>query len=175
MCGTLVAQPMPGSHDMVFIENGFPSDGGRNGIVRIDPDGELVALLERGSGDFGQIHHDLTAIDDERVLFLRGRRNELILRGGANVYPAEVERVLLEHDDVAEAAVMGVADRRLGERVVAAVVLRDDASADEAALRDHCRRLLARYKVPETIAIVETLPRNAMSKVVKRELRTLFT
>jgi acyl-CoA synthetase (AMP-forming)/AMP-acid ligase II len=114
-------------------------------------------------------------MEPDGTLFLRGRRNELILRGGANVYPAEVERVLLEHPEVAEAAVMGVPDRRLGERVVAAVVLGDDASADETALRDHCRRLLARYKVPETIAIVETLPRNAMSKVVKRELRTLFT
>jgi acyl-CoA synthetase (AMP-forming)/AMP-acid ligase II len=125
----------------------------------------------------GGVYHtgDVGVMEPDGTLFLRGRRNELILRGGANVYPAEVERVLLEHPEVAEAAVMGVPDRRLGERVVAAVVLGDDASADETALRDHCRRLLARYKVPETIAIVETLPRNAMSKVVKRELRTLFT
>ena len=68
--GTLVAHEMPGSHDMVFIENGFPSDAGRNGVVRVNPDREVVELLERGSGDFGQIHHDLTALDDERVLFL---------------------------------------------------------------------------------------------------------
>lgn len=68
--GTLVAAPVPGTHDMVFIENGFPSDDGRNGIVRVAPNREVVALLERGSGDFGQIHHDMTAVDDERVLFI---------------------------------------------------------------------------------------------------------
>ncbi|HUF13177.1 MAG TPA: aryl-sulfate sulfotransferase [Longimicrobiales bacterium] len=68
--GTLVAAPVPGTHDMVFIENGFPSDGGRNGIVRVNPDREVIALLERGTGDFGQIHHDMTAVDDDRVLFL---------------------------------------------------------------------------------------------------------
>jgi non-ribosomal peptide synthetase component E (peptide arylation enzyme) len=73
------------------------------------------------------------------------------------------------------AGLLGVADGRLGERVGAGVVVWYDACADVAGLRGHCRRLLARYKVPETIAIVETLPRNAMSKVVKRELRTLFT
>ena len=68
--GTLVAAPVPGTHDMVFIENGFPSDGGRNGIVRANPEGEVVALLERDAGLFGQIHHDMTAVDDDRVLFL---------------------------------------------------------------------------------------------------------
>ena len=68
--GTLVAAPVPGTHDMVFIENGFPNDGGRNGIVRVTPDAEVIALLEREGGAFGQIHHDMTAVDDERVLFL---------------------------------------------------------------------------------------------------------
>lgn len=68
--GTLVAAPVPGTHDMVFIENGFPSDAGRNGIVRANPRRQVVALLERGASPFGQIHHDMTAVDDERVLFL---------------------------------------------------------------------------------------------------------
>jgi hypothetical protein len=68
--GTLVAAPVPGTHDMVFIENGFPNDGGRNGIVRASPDRQVAGLLERGSGEFGQIHHDMVAVDDERVFFL---------------------------------------------------------------------------------------------------------
>lgn len=68
--GTLVAAPVPGTHDMVFIENGFPSDGGRNGIVRADPRRRVVELLESAGGEFGQIHHDMTAIDDERLLFI---------------------------------------------------------------------------------------------------------
>jgi acyl-CoA synthetase (AMP-forming)/AMP-acid ligase II len=113
-------------------------------------------------------------LESDGTLFIRGRRNELILRGGANVYPAEVERVLLEHPAVAEAAVLGVPDRRLGERVVAAVRLADGANASDAALRDHCRASLARYKVPDAIALVDSLPRNAMAKVIKRDLRHLF-
>ena len=68
--GTLVAKPVPDSYDMVFIENGFPGDGGRNGIVRVSPDRQIVALLERDSGVFGQIHHDMTPVDEERLYFL---------------------------------------------------------------------------------------------------------
>jgi acyl-CoA synthetase (AMP-forming)/AMP-acid ligase II len=124
----------------------------------------------------GGVYHsgDIGVLEADGTLFIRGRRNELILRGGANVYPAEVERVLLEHPDVAEAAVLGVPDKRLGERVVAAVCLAEGANTSDAALRDHCRALLARYKVPDAIAFVKTLPRNAMAKVIKRELLLLF-
>lgn len=68
--GTLVAHPVPGTFDMIFIENGFPNDGGRNGIVRVTPEREVVGLLERDAGTFGQIHHDATAVDSERVLFI---------------------------------------------------------------------------------------------------------
>lgn len=68
--GTLVAAPVPNSHDMLFIENGFPNDGGRNGIVRAGPRRDVVALLERTDSPFGRIHHDMTALDESRVLFL---------------------------------------------------------------------------------------------------------
>ena len=117
---------------------------------------------------------DVGVLESDGTLFIRGRRNELILRGGANVYPAEVERVLLEHPAVAEVAVLGVPDTRLGERVAAVVCLEPGAAIDEDGLRSHCRDLLARYKVPDRIAFVDVLPRNAMSKVVKRELLPLF-
>jgi long-chain acyl-CoA synthetase len=124
----------------------------------------------------GGVYHtgDVGVLEPDGTLFIRGRRNELILRGGANVYPAEVERVLLEHPAVAEAAVLGVPDRRLGERVVAAVRLAAGASESGESLREHCRASLARYKVPDAIALVDALPRNAMAKVIKRELRPLF-
>jgi long-chain acyl-CoA synthetase len=104
-------------------------------------------------------------------LYIRGRRNDLILRGGANVYPAEIERVLHAHPGVAACAVLGVADERLGERVVAAVQLADGASITEDELREHCTASLARYKVPERFHFVASVPRNAMGKIVKRELR----
>jgi acyl-CoA synthetase (AMP-forming)/AMP-acid ligase II len=117
---------------------------------------------------------DIGVLEADGTLYLRGRRNELILRGGANVYPAEVERVLQEHPDVAEGAVLGIPDRRLGERVVAAVVLETGAEVAPDALREHCRASLARYKVPDQIVVVDAMPRNAMSKVVKRELASRF-
>ncbi len=117
---------------------------------------------------------DLGFLDPEGNLFIRGRRNELILRGGANVYPAEVERVLRAHPAVADCAVLGRADPRLGERVVAAVVLAPGARATHAELAAHCAAELARYKIPQAFRFVAALPRNAMGKVRKLELAPLF-
>lgn len=117
---------------------------------------------------------DLGFLDDEGVLFIRGRRNDLILRGGANVYPAEVELALEEHSAVASCAVLGIPDERLGQRVAAAVQLEPAANATAEELRAHVAERLARYKVPERVAFVDALPRNAMAKVSKRELVALF-
>jgi acyl-CoA synthetase (AMP-forming)/AMP-acid ligase II len=124
----------------------------------------------------GGVYHsgDIGVLEPDGTLYIRGRRSELILRGGANVYPAEVERVLEEDPRVAEAAVFGLPDPRLGERVVAVVALEPGAAATEASLRERCRSRLARYKVPDRIEQAASLPRNAMSKVVKRELVALF-
>jgi acyl-CoA synthetase (AMP-forming)/AMP-acid ligase II len=117
---------------------------------------------------------DLGCLDAAGNLFIKDRKSELILRGGANVYPAEVERALHEDPRVAHCAVLGVSDRRLGERVVAAVQLEPGASATAEQLQEHCRARLARYKVPERIEFVDAFPRNAMNKILKRELRGLF-
>ena len=118
---------------------------------------------------------DLGTYADDGNLFIRGRRNELILRGGANVYPAEVERVLQEHECVEFAAVLGVPDERLGERVVAVIEPAAGRRAPpEDELRAHCRKRLARYKVPDRIAASDGLPRNAMGKIIKRRLEPIF-
>jgi long-chain acyl-CoA synthetase len=115
---------------------------------------------------------DVGFLDDDGYLHLRGRRNLVIIRGGANVYPAEVERVLQAHDGVAASAVVGVPDERLGERVVALVEA--DGDLDVEALRAHCARELAKYKVPERVVVVDALPRNAMGKVARTELAALL-
>ena len=117
---------------------------------------------------------DLGFLSEDGNLFIRGRRNELILRGGANVYPAEVERVLDLDPRVAGSAVFGIPDERLGERVVAAVELEPGEEVTAPELLESCRRELAKYKVPSRLVFVDSLPRNAMSKVLKRELVTLF-
>jgi long-chain acyl-CoA synthetase len=123
---------------------------------------------------------DVGYFDTKGQLYIRGRQNELIIRGGANVYPAEVERVMASHPAVSAVAVLGVADTRLGQRVVAVLELTVEASSQEGedslleTLRTFCEERLARYKVPEQIQIVARLPRNAMNKIVKPKLLSLF-
>ncbi len=120
----------------------------------------------------GELHTgDLGFVDGDGHLHVRDRKSLLIIRGGANVYPAEVERVLLEAPGVVACAVVGVPDERLGERVVALV---EGEAIDEGALRDHCAADLAAYKVPERFVVVASLPRNAMGKIVRKELPGLL-
>ena len=116
---------------------------------------------------------DVGFLDDSDRLYVTDRRNALILRGGANVYPAEVERVLLLVPGVKGAAVVGVPDDRLGHRVAAAVELDPGTQIDEVTLVDVCAGELARYKIPERWAFAE-LPRNAMGKVVREQVEGWF-
>ena len=113
---------------------------------------------------------DLGSIDDAGNVFIRGRKKELIIRGGSNVYPAEIERVLTSDDRLLACAVTGSPDRRLGERVVAFVQARPGAAVTAEELRQLCERNLARYKIPSEFRFVDGFPRNAMGKVVKAEL-----
>ncbi|MHB1582878.1 MAG: class I adenylate-forming enzyme family protein [Acidimicrobiales bacterium] len=128
------------------------------------------AASAQAVGD-GRLHTgDLGHLDADGYLHLTDRRSSLILRGGANVYPAEVERVLDEHPAVAASCVVGIADPRLGERVVAMVEPATGAAVDADELRRHCETNLARYKVPERV-VPGVLPRNSMGKVVRPEVR----
>jgi len=106
--------------------------------------------------------------DDEGFYRIRGRIKDMVISGGENVYPAEIEDVLAAHPAVVEAAVVGVADERWGEVCAAFVVLSADASEQE--LTEFCRSRLARYKVPKSFHVVEALPRHSMGKLQKSEL-----
>jgi fatty-acyl-CoA synthase len=114
---------------------------------------------------------DLARLDEDGYLWLVDRKKDMIVSGGENVYPAEVERVLLGHPDVAEAAVIGVPHARWVETPVAFVVAVAGASIDPAALIDHCRAYLAGFKKPTEVIVVDELPRNAAGKILKRSLR----
>jgi long-chain acyl-CoA synthetase len=118
---------------------------------------------------------DLGTIDDDGWLSIRDRRKLVVLRGGANIYPAEVERVLLSVRGVAAAAVFGVPSERLGEQLAAAVQPVPGARLTVDALIDACHEQLARYKIPEHWAIVDTLPVNAMGKVIRQQLPALLS
>ena len=117
---------------------------------------------------------DVGYTDPEGRLFVRDRRDALILRGGANVYPAEVERVILEAPGVRGVSVVGVPDDRLGQRVAAAIELHDGITLGERQLASHCASQLARYKVPDLWRIGQ-LPRNAMGKVVRTQVEDWFS
>jgi acyl-CoA synthetase (AMP-forming)/AMP-acid ligase II len=117
---------------------------------------------------------DIGTVDANGWLTVVGRKKVVVVRGGANVYPAEVERVLTANPDVAAAAVFGVPDERLGERV-AALVEPVTGDVDLQQLQEECARQLARYKVPEVWATVPHLPVNAMGKVIRTGLADLLT
>ena len=116
---------------------------------------------------------DLGYLDDAGRLFVVGRDDEMIVSGGENVYPIEVERTLTSHPDVAEASVVGVPDEEYGQRLVAFAVLRPGAVATEETLRAFVRENLANYKVPRAIRLLDELPRNATGKILRADLRTL--
>ena len=130
------------------------------------PDASAEAL--RG----GLLHTgDIGSLDADGNLRIHDRKNDLIIRGGANVYPAEVERVLHENPAVAACAVIGVPDERLGERVVAFVELMEDSAVGEDDLIALCGQHLARYKVPDSVTFVDGFARTPMGKIRKTELR----
>ena len=114
---------------------------------------------------------DLARVDEDGYFFIVDRKKELIIRGGYNVYPREVEEVLYEHPDVAEAAVVGVPDATLGEEVGAAVVLRPGATATAEEIREHVRAQVAAYKYPRHVWLVDALPKGPTGKVLKRMIK----
>jgi acyl-CoA synthetase (AMP-forming)/AMP-acid ligase II len=117
---------------------------------------------------------DLARFDEDGYLWLVDRKKDMIVSGGENVYPAEVERVLLGHPAVAEAAVIGVPHERWVETPVAFVVTRDGMAVDQAQLIGHCREYLAGFKKPSKVIVVDELPRNAAGKILKRSLRESY-
>src|SRR5262249_45734358 len=115
---------------------------------------------------------DMGWVDEEGYLYIAGRKDDMIIRGGENIAPAEVEATLQSHPAVEEAAVIGVPDLEWGQRVAAVVVLRPGATATAEELIDFCRARLASFKKPEVIRFVVELPKNPMGKILRRELRT---
>jgi long-chain acyl-CoA synthetase len=158
---------------------------------RTVPDGEPGELMVRGPlvmlGYYGNeqatratiepdgwMHTgDIATRDDEGRYFIVDRRKDLIITGGYNVYPAEIERVVAGHPAVAMVAVGSVPDETRGELARAYVVLRPGAAATEAAIIDYCRPLLAAYKLPRSVRFVTDLPKTSTGKVMRRELSTL--
>ncbi len=153
--GREVAQ---GETGRIFVGNGILFEGYTGGEESKDMIDGLMS-----SGDVGRF-------DERGHLFIEGRDDEMIVSGGENVFPKEVEDCLARHDAVHEVACLGVEDEDYGKRLKAFVVLEDGKDAGEDDLKAHVRSNLARYKVPREIEFLDELPRNATGKVLKREL-----
>jgi fatty-acyl-CoA synthase len=144
----------------IFVGNAFPFEGYTGGGGKQIIDGLL------SSGDVGYF-------DEHGLLYVSGRDDEMIVSGGENVFPAEVEDLISGHPDVVEATAIGVDDKEWGARLRAFVVKKPDAAVDEDAIKVYVREHLARYKVPREVIFLEELPRNPTGKILKRELREM--
>lgn len=147
-----------GQTGAIYVRNKTQFDGYTSGATKDFHDGFM------SSGDVGYL-------DEEGRLFVVGRDDEMIVSGGENVYPIEVEKTLMSHPDVAEAAVLGADDEKFGQRLVAFVVLTPGAAATPDALKQHVRDNLANYKVPRQITILDELPRSITGKISRQELQ----
>lgn len=144
----------------IFVGNSFPFEGYTGGGNKEVIDGLM------SSGDVGYF-------DDDDLLYVSGRDDEMIVSGGENVFPAEVEDLISGHPDVIEATAIGVEDKDFGARLRAFVVLKEGAEATEDIIKDYVRDHLARYKVPREVIFLTELPRNPTGKILKRELRQI--
>ena len=169
-------------HSEVAILNasGQPVATGTIGEVAARGDIIMAGYFEAPEKNRDAFHNgwlltgDLGYLDDKGFLFLKGRSKEMIISGGFNVYPAEVENALMELAEVKECAVFGVEDDYWGERVEAAICLSEGNSIDPAAIRQQVKSLLGDVKTPKAIHFLEALPRNPVGKVVRRDVKSLI-
>jgi len=116
---------------------------------------------------------DLGYVDEDRYLFLTGRKKDMIIRGGENVFPAEVENILYGNDKILECSVVGVPDKVYGEEICAYVALKPGEVATAKELIDFCKPHLPTFKQPKTIIFMDSLPKSSVGKILKKELRKL--
>jgi acyl-CoA synthetase (AMP-forming)/AMP-acid ligase II len=169
-----VGRPLPSVELEIRDEEGRPAAPGTTGEIHVRGAQVAGEYLEQGSRlDAGGWFptRDAGFLDEEGYLFLEGRIDDVIVRGGENLSPGEIEDVLIAHPAVVEVAVVGVPDEQWGEAVAAAVVLREGASASEAELRQWVKERLRSSRTPDRIAFFEELPFNEMGKLLRRVVR----
>lgn len=172
-----VGRSLPGIEQIIVGENGERLGPGEDGELLIRGGNVMQGYYKMPEETAATINQDgflrtgdMARIDDQGFLSITGRIKEMLIIGGENVFPREIEEVLVKHPDVSEAAVIGMEDPSRGEVALAFVELVDGATFDSGALRSWCRESLAGYKVPRDIRHVEALPRNPTGKVMRRAL-----
>jgi fatty-acyl-CoA synthase len=168
-----VGRPVRGTVVKIFDEAGRELSAGATGRIFVGNYAQFEGYSGGGTKDeleglmsSGDVGH----FDERGLLFIDGRDDEMIVSGGENVFPAEVEELLAGHDAIVEAAAVGVDDERFGQRLKAFVVVKDGHRLSEDEVREYVRANLATYKVPRDVVFVDELPRNPTGKVLKREL-----
>lgn len=166
-------KPPLGTTVRIYDDEGRPRPAGETGQIFVASGMEFGGYTGGGTKDMldglmstGDVGH----FDTEGRLFVDGRDDEMIVSGGENVFPREVEELLAGHDSVLEAAAIGVPDETFGQRLRAFIVVRPGRHLDEDGVKSYVRANLARYKVPREVVFVEELPRNPSGKVLKRQL-----
>jgi acyl-CoA synthetase (AMP-forming)/AMP-acid ligase II len=176
-----VGLPFPGQELRIVGPDGNVLGPGATGEVEVRGPNVMRGYLNRPDDTAAVIDDgwlrtgDLGHVDEDGYLAIVGRSKEMIIRGGENIYPKEIEDVLTGDPDVLEAAVVGVPDEKWGEVVVAFVQARPAATVDTEALSARCRQHLSGYKRPTAIHVLEALPKNAVGKLDKRVLREGLT
>jgi long-chain acyl-CoA synthetase len=162
---------------LVSVEDaGVPAPPGEVGEIAIRGHNVMKGYWKRPEATAAAIRGgwfhtgDLARVDEDGFYYIVDRKKELIIRGGYNVYPREVEEVLYEHPEIAEAAVIGIPHPALGEEVAAAVTLRPGGETTPDELRDWVKQRVAAYKYPRHVWLTEGLPKGATGKILKREI-----
>ncbi|MGA8925618.1 MAG: AMP-binding protein, partial [Solirubrobacterales bacterium] len=168
-----VGRPPYGATVRVLDEKGAPLPAGKSGRIFIG--GGMVFEGYSGGGSRDMVAGlmstgDLGHFDSQGRLFIDGREDDMIVSGGENVFPGEVEEALLRHPGIADVAVLGVTDEQFGQRLKAYVVAERDAHPTEKDLKEYVRRNLARFKVPREVVFTDGIPRNSTGKVLRRRL-----
>jgi acyl-CoA synthetase (AMP-forming)/AMP-acid ligase II len=172
---TSIGRPLPDVEVQIVGDDGQPLAAGEVGEICVRTPRVMKGYA--GSAESPLVRdgwlptRDMGWVDDDGYLFIAGRKDDMIIRGGENIAPAEVESVLQSHPAVEEAAVIGVPDIEWGQRVAAFVVLRPGGALTADELTAFCRERLASFKKPELIHFVPELPKNPMGKILRRELR----
>jgi acyl-CoA synthetase (AMP-forming)/AMP-acid ligase II len=173
-----IGRPLPDVEVRIVDESGH--------VIGVDEVGEIQVRTPRVmKGYAGQEGSHLTVdgwlptrdmgwVDQDGYIFMAGRLDDMIIRGGENIAPAEIEAVLMSHPKVDEVAVLGAPDEEWGQRVAAFVVMRDGAEVTGDELGEFCRERLASFKRPEIVRFVGELPKNTMGKILRRDLAAML-
>ena len=171
-----VGRPVRGVRVVIADDTGAPADAGEVGVIHVASDlvFEGYTGVEDDNARINDAHSigDLGYLDADGYLYVTGRDDDMIVSGGENIFPSEVEGVLEGHPDLVESAVVGVDDAEFGQVLHAFVVVRDGAELAAEAVVEFVREHVARYKVPKRVTFLDELPRNATGKVLKKDLRS---